>query len=63
LLVSPTGKHWRYDYRHHDKRKTLAIASYPEFSLSEAREKHTEARALLARGVDPHTRQLKLLSP
>jgi hypothetical protein len=62
LLVSPTGKHWRYDYRHHDKRKTLAIASYPEFSHSEAREKHTEARALLARGVDPsqHKRELKM---
>ncbi len=62
LLVSATAKYWRYDYRFNDKRKTLAIGSYPTFSLQEARIKHEEARALLARGVDPlqHKKLLKM---
>jgi integrase len=54
LLVQPTGgKLWRYDYRFEGKRKTLALGSYPEISLSDARERHAEARKLLANGTDP----------
>lgn len=29
LLVSQTGKYWRYDYRHAGKRKTMALGVYP----------------------------------
>jgi hypothetical protein len=45
LLVTPTGgKLWRFDYRFDGKRKTLTFKSYPEISLSEARQKRDDAR-------------------
>lgn len=47
------GKLWRFDYRYCGKRKTLAIGSYPDLSLAEAREKLSKARNLLANEVDP----------
>ncbi|MDQ5769554.1 tyrosine-type recombinase/integrase [Thiothrix subterranea] len=47
-----TGRVWRYNYRL-PKQKTLTIGSYPDVSLKLARERHEEARALLARGIDP----------
>ena len=53
LLVNQTGKYWRYDYRFQDKRKTLALGTYPDVSLKSAREEHAEARKLLADGIDP----------
>jgi hypothetical protein len=44
LLVQPNGsKWWRYAYRFHKKQKLLALGSYPETSLAEAREKHAVA--------------------
>ena len=53
LHVKPTGKYWRYNYRMAGKQKTLTIGTYPETTLKQAREQHEEARALLARGIDP----------
>ncbi|OQX01363.1 MAG: integrase [Thiothrix lacustris] len=53
LLVKTTGKYWRYDYRHYERRKTLAIGIYPDLTLKDARTLHEEARNLLAKGVDP----------
>lgn len=53
LLVNLTGKYWRYNYRFLGKQKTLALGAYPDVSLSRAREKHADARKLLADGVDP----------
>lgn len=53
LLVSSTGKYWRYNYRFNGKRKTLAIGLYPDISLKDARGLHEDARQLLAKGVDP----------
>ncbi|QSA98717.1 integrase arm-type DNA-binding domain-containing protein [Methylococcus sp. EFPC2] len=54
LLVQPTGsKLWRMDYRFGGKRKTLALGSYPEVTLSDARTRLEEARKLLVNGVDP----------
>ena len=54
LLVSPTGgKWWRYSYRFNSKQKTLSLGIYPDIGLKSAREKHAEARKLLAQGVDP----------
>lgn len=54
LLVNPSGtKLWRMSYRFLGKQKTLAIGSYPDVSLSNARERRDEARKLLANGFDP----------
>ena len=53
LLVKPAGKYWRFDYRHADKRKTLAIGVYPTVTLAAARKAKDNARALLVEGIDP----------
>lgn len=53
LLVKPSGKYWRMDYTIHGKRKTLAIGVYPAISLADARKTRTEARELIAKGLDP----------
>lgn len=53
LLVNPSGKYWRMDYRFADKRKTLALGVYPEVSLAKARQRREKAREQLADGIDP----------
>jgi integrase len=54
LLVTPTGgKLWRLKYRFEGKGKLLALGSYPEISLIEARRRRDEARRNIAQGVDP----------
>lgn len=53
LLVNQQGKYWRWDYRHAGKRKTMALGVYPDVSLSQARERHSAARTLLASNTDP----------
>jgi len=54
LLVQPTGaKYWRYRYSFTGKEKLLALGVYPDLSLSDARALHSEARNLLAKGIDP----------
>lgn len=54
LEVTPSGgKLWRWKYRVAGKEKRLALGSYPEVSLAEAREKHLAARKTLANGIDP----------
>jgi integrase len=54
LIVAPAGgKWWRYSYRFDGKQKTLSLGTYPDISLKDAREKHAEARKLLAQGIDP----------
>ena len=54
LMVTPTGgKLWRFKYRFEGKAKLLALGSYPEISLLNARQKRDEARRQLANGFDP----------
>ncbi|MGY0633854.1 Arm DNA-binding domain-containing protein [Luteimonas sp. A478] len=49
LEVAPSGgKLWRWKYRYEGKEKRLALGAYPEVELAEARERHAEARKLLA---------------
>ena len=61
LYITTKGRYWRYEYRYEGKKQLLTIGSYPEITLERARELHLEARAQLARGVNPcsHKRQLK----
>lgn len=53
LLVRPSGKYWRMDYRFDGRRKTLALGVYPEVSLAKARKRREAARELLADNIDP----------
>ncbi|MBA3010017.1 MAG: tyrosine-type recombinase/integrase [Proteobacteria bacterium] len=53
LLVNKSGRYWRYNYRYGGKQKTLAIGSYPDLTLKEARNKHHAARLQLDEGMDP----------
>jgi integrase len=54
LLVQPTGgRLWRFAYRFDGRQKLLALGSYPSTTLAMAREKHMEARRLLAQVIDP----------
>jgi integrase len=58
LLVEPKGgRLWRMKYRFNGKEKKLAIGTYPEISLKDARDKRDEARSLLSAGVDPSQRK------
>lgn len=47
------GKLWRWKYRFDGREKLMTFGSYPDVSLSLAREWHSKARKLLANGLDP----------
>jgi integrase len=53
LVTSQGGKLWRMKYRYVGKEKLLALGSYPEISLLDARQRRDEARRQLAHGIDP----------
>lgn len=54
LLVTPAGgKLWRLKYRIDSREKLLAMGSYPEVSLADARKRREAARELIAAGKDP----------
>lgn len=54
LLVTPAGgKWWRFRYRYEGKEKLLSFGTYPEVSLSDAREKRANARKQVAAGINP----------
>lgn len=54
LWITPSGgKLWRWAYRYEGKGKLMTFGRYPEVSLALARERHLEARKLLAVGVNP----------
>ncbi|CCM78032.1 tyrosine-type recombinase/integrase [Rhizobium mesoamericanum] len=53
------GRFWKLAYRFGGKQKTLSLGEYPYVSLADAREKRTEAKRLLAQGIDP-SQQKKL---
>ncbi len=54
LLVTPSGgKLWHFKYRFDSKEKKLALGTYPEISLADARLRRDEARKQIAHGIDP----------
>jgi integrase len=53
LVAASGGKRWRLKYRFGGKEKLLALGTYPDVSLAEARNKRHEARNQLAHGIDP----------
>jgi integrase len=63
LVVMPSGgRLWRFKYRFpsggpHRKERLLALGSYPEVSLKEARVNRDAARTDLVHGIDPAVRR------
>jgi integrase len=56
LVVSAAGgKAWHFRYYWLGKQKRISLGNYPEIGLREARALRDEARALLAKGINPHT--------
>jgi integrase len=53
LIKTGGGKYWRYKYRFSGKEKLMALGTYPDTSLAQARIKHSEAKVLLSQGIDP----------
>lgn len=56
LMVTPQGgKYWHFNYYHPQtkKRKLLSIGTFPQISLSSARAKREEYKALIKQGIDP----------
>ena len=54
LWLTPAGgKLWRWGYVYQDKEKLMSFGKYPDVALAMARERHAEARKLLAANVDP----------
>ena len=53
---------WNFNYRHPvtKNRINMALGSYPEVSLAQARKKTVEARELLAQGIDPKAHRNEL---
>lgn len=52
--VRPTGARlWRYRYRYAGKASMIALGEYPAVTLTDARQRHGEARKVLAAGADP----------
>ena len=53
-MVTPSGgKLWHFKYRFDQKEKKLALGTYPEISLADARQRRDEARRQIAHGIDP----------
>lgn len=56
LLVNPKGsKLWRLKYRMNGVERKLALGSYPEITLAEARAARDAARKQLAHSIDPNS--------
>ena len=54
LWIHPRGyRLWRFAYRFNGKQKVLALGSYPDVSLAEARKGRDAAKELLRNGKDP----------
>lgn len=53
LIHTNGGKYWRFRYQFNDKDKTIALGTYPELSLPEARRLREEYRSQVSKGIDP----------
>ena len=47
------NKHWKFIYRHLDKRPEIGLGAYPATSLADARKKAAEYRTILANNGNP----------
>lgn len=61
LRIKPSGsKYWIFNYSRPitKKRANLSFGTYPEISLADARTKPINARALVAKGIDPKNHKI-----
>ena len=59
LVKADGGRFWRFNYRFGGLQKTMALGTYPETPLAQARKDHQAARRLLADGIDPMVERKK----
>lgn len=60
LQVTPKGgKWWRLKYRFDGKEKLLSLGTYPDISLSQARQKREDAKKMMAIDIDPSENRKK----
>ncbi|MBA4359535.1 MAG: integrase [Pseudomonas sp.] len=58
LFIATNGtKSWHFRFSWHGKQPRMSLGTYPEITLKEAREKRDQARALVAKGVDPRSQR------
>lgn len=56
LHISANGfKAWHFRFTWGGKRERMSFGGYPALSLKEARDLRDEARAMLTKGVNPHS--------
>jgi integrase len=52
-VVGPEQRYWMFRYRRDGRERTMSLGNAEALGLAEARKLHAEARAQLARGIDP----------
>lgn len=61
LFVTGRGaKKWHFRLTWLGKQQRVAVGSYPEMSLKDAREQRDDLRSQVARGVDPRVHRLQV---
>jgi len=56
FYISATGfKAWHFRFTWGGKRERMSFGGYPALSLKDARNLRDEARAMLAKGINPHS--------
>lgn len=56
LFVAAKGaKSWHFRFSWHGRQPRISLGTYPEISLKQARERRDQARALVAKGIDPRS--------
>jgi len=57
LLVTESGKYWKYAYSFDGKRKEASLGVYPTVSMKAAKAKLQDVKSLLADGIDPNQKK------
>jgi integrase len=52
-VVAPGQRYWMFRFKRDGRSRTMALGNADVITLADARKLHTEARALLAKGIDP----------
>jgi integrase len=60
FVTAQGGRYWRFNYRYDGKYRTLALGTFPDVSLADARQRREGARQALAEGEDPIDRRKRI---